>query len=194
MGAPKLDGPAEKQEITIATERRQMDEFQERLAARVSGQRDRLENTILSFVAKDKFDLAVRELRFYQEIMKDLTPFVDRTERIFDHCEELILAIKAKKSFPSMDSLPMGKRQEMLERVQQHFDELQKLLKRIEQIENDIRIQDARSTVWVVQSFVVCSMVVVIFAVVLEAMRTMGLSFAVALDDVQDLIFRILGI
>lgn len=196
MGAPNLDSDTTllQDEITEAVEQKQMDEFQSRLQSRVGGQKDRLENTILNFVARDKFDIAVRELRFYQEMMSELTPFVDRTKRIFDHCEELILAIKAKKSFPAMDTLPMGKRQEMLERVQDHFDELQKLLRRTEQIEHDIRVQDARSTVWVIQAFVFSAMVVVIFAVVLEAFRTMGMPFSVALDDVQELVFRILGL
>jgi hypothetical protein len=195
MGAAKReDQTMLQQEISEAVEQKQLDDFQSRLEARVSGKHDRLESTILGYVAKDKFDFAVKELRYYQEMMKDLIPFVDRTQRVFDHCEELILAIKAKKSFPAMESLPMGKRQEMLERVQDHFDELQKLLKRVEQVENDIRVQDTRSTVWVVQAFVLCSMIIVIFAVVLEAFRTMGMPITVLYDDIQDVIFKLLGL
>lgn len=195
MGAAsREDQTILQEEITKAVEQRQMDDFKSRLEARVGKKNDRLENTVLSFVAKDKFDVAVRELRFYQEIMKDLSPFVDRTSRVFDHCEELILAIKAKKSYPAMDTLPMGKRQEMLERVQEHFDELQRLLKRIEQVENDIRIQDTRSTVWVVQAIVISSMMIVILAVILEAFRTMGMPITVVYEDVQEVLFKILGL
>lgn len=170
------------------------EEFQKRLESQVSGRRDSLRNTILSFVTKDKFDLAIRELRYYQQFMSDLTPFVDRTERLFEHCEELILAVKAKKSFPNIDTLPMGKRQELFDRVQEHFDGLQNLLKRIEQIENDIKVQDSRSTVWVIQAVVVSVLVIVIFAFVNEAVRTMGLTFNVVTDDIIISVYKLLGI
>ena len=170
------------------------EEFSKRLQKKISGRSDGLRNTILSFVARDKFDTAVKELRYYQQYKSDLTPFIDRTERLVDHCEELILAIKAKKAFPNIDQMPMGKRQELFERVQDHFDELQNVLKRVEQIENDIRVQDSRSTVWVLQALIVCSMIVVIVAIVNEALQTMGLSFNVVLDDMLLLIYKALGI
>lgn len=158
------------------------------------GRPDSLRSTILSFVAKDKFDVAVRELRYYQQYKSDISVFHERTERYFDHCEELILAVKAKKGFPNIEALPMAKRQEIFERIQQHFDELQNILRRIEQIENDIKVQDARSTVWVIQALIVSSMVVTIWAVAVETSKTMGMSFTVMFDDVSTLFFKILGI
>ncbi len=157
------------------------------------GRPDSLRSTILSFVARDKFDIAVRELRYYQQYKSDIAVFQERTERYFDHCEELILAVKAKKGFPNIDALPMAKRQEIFERIQQHFDELQAVLRRIEQIENDIKVQDSRSTVWVMQALIVSSMVVTIWAVAVETTKTMGMSFTVMFDDVSTLFFRLLG-
>lgn len=157
------------------------------------GRPDSLLATILGYVAKDKFDTAVKELRYYQQYKSDVAVFNERTERYFDHSEELILAVKAKKSFPNIEALPMAKRQEIFERVQQHFDELQMILKRIEQIENDIKVQDARSTVWVIQALIVSSVVVTVWAIVVESFKTMGMSFSVVFDDLVSLFFRLLG-
>lgn len=159
-----------------------------------TGRRDSLRNTILSFVSRDKYDIAVRELRYYQQFKSDLAPFIDRTERYFEHCEELILAIKAKKSFPNIDQLPMAKRQEIFDRVQHHFDELTLTLKRIEQIENDIKIQDSRSTLWVIQAVVACTVIISVWAVMIEGFRNLGLTFHVVMDDVSEIFFKILGI
>jgi hypothetical protein len=169
-------------------------ELQDSFEKRMTGRRDSLRNVILGFVSKDKYDLAVRELRFYQQMMSDLTPFIDRTSRYFDHSEELILAIKAKKSFPNIDAMPMGKRQELFERVQEHFDALQSVMSSIERVEADLRIQDARSTVWVVQSMIFSATIIIVFAVLNEAFRTMGLTFDVVADDILSTFFKILGI
>ena len=164
------------------------------LKLRPTGRRDSVRHMVLGYVSKDKFDQAIRELRYYQQFKSDLRVFQERTDRYFDHCEALVLAIKSKKSFPNIDSLPVSKKQEIFERVHDHFEELEGVLRRVEQIENDIRIQDSRSTIWVMQSLLACSVVIIIWAVLLEGFRSMGMSFDVVLEDVTNIIFRFFGL
>lgn len=194
--APKLDDFNLEELTSSASQSGGGEDSSVQIGKSVSKDRksDSLRTTVLGFVAKDKYESAIRELRFYQEVSGDISVFKERTERYFDHCEELILAIKAKKNFPGIDALPMAKRQELFERVEQHFEDLQTTLKRVEQIENDIKVQDARSTIWVLQALIVSGVAVIMWAIAVETFKTMGLTFDIMLEDIAEIFFKLIGI
>ncbi len=160
---------------------------------RQSNTSESLRGTVLSFVAKDKFEIAIRELRYYEQFKSDIRIYQERTARYYDHCEELILAIQTKKNVPNLGAFPMAKRQEIFEKIQLHFDELQGILRRIEQVENDIKVRDARSTIWVIQATILSMVAVGLWAITVETFRSMGLSFTVFFDDMGGVLFKLLG-
>jgi hypothetical protein len=154
------------------------------LRSMVVGRADSFVNTILSLVAEDRFDTAVQELRYYQELKGQLYIFINRTERYFDHCEELIRAIETKKGFPNFGNLAMSKQEEIHEMVRSHFDDLRGSLKQIQKVEKDIHIDDVRSTVWVIKALVISVGVIVALALSMQVARSLGFPLKVLRDDI----------
>jgi hypothetical protein len=179
LGKPDADQPQEEQNTAVG-------HVETDLKKMVVGRVDTFVNTILSFTAEAKYDIAIRELRIYQDIKNQLNVFKFRTERYFDHCEELIRAVQTKKSFPNFTQLPMSKQEEIHEMVHAHFDDLRRSLKQIQKVEADIQMDDVRSTVWVIKALVISVLVLSVIAIVGQAARTMVLPFKVMQDDATE--------
>jgi hypothetical protein len=157
------------------------------------GDPDSLTSATLQFVADNNFDRAIHELRVYQSMKSTFPLYVERTQRYYDHCNEVIEAIRTKKSVPTYN-LPAAKRQEISEMIFYHFHELKDSLQKISHIESDLRVQDAKSTVWVLQAFCICLFSLMLFAVLLEAWRTMGGPVSVVFHDIVEWILHKIGI
>jgi len=157
------------------------------------GARDSLMNSTLQFVADDSFDRAIHELRVYQTMKSTFPLYVERTERYYDHSIEVIEAIRTKKMVPT-HNLPAAKRQELSEKIFYHFHELSDSLAKISHIENELRVEDAKSTVWVIKALFMSVFFLLLFGVLLEAWRTMRLPVQVVFNDFVELILRAVGI
>ncbi|HEX4923741.1 MAG TPA: hypothetical protein VFV50_06630 [Bdellovibrionales bacterium] len=157
------------------------------------GDPDSLVAATLQFVVDDNFDRAIHELRVYQAMKSTFPLYVDRTQRYFDHCVEVIEAIRTKRAVPT-HNLPAAKRQELSEKIFMHFHELKDSLTKITHIESELRVQDAKSTVWVIQAFCICLFFLMLFAVFLEAYRTMRIPVTVVFSDIMDWILLKIGI
>jgi hypothetical protein len=157
------------------------------------GNPDSLASSTLQFVADDNFDRAIHELRVYQTMKSTFPLYVDRTQRYFDYCMEVIEAIRTKRMVPT-NNLPAAKRQELSEKIFYHFHELKGALEKIGYIESELRVQDAKSTVWVLQAFCISLFALMLFAVLLEAWRTMANPASVVFHDIADWILLKIGI
>jgi hypothetical protein len=149
------------------------------------GKIDTLRYNILSLAAEGNYERASKELGDYVELKREYPQFRDRVSRYISHCNDLLNAIKAKKSFVGYRSLSMSKQQELRQRAFDHLEELKDTLKRIEAIETQLRLEDIRSTVWVVKTFVVCTIVVLTLAFVRELTSGIIYSASVVLDQVS---------
>jgi hypothetical protein len=65
----------------------------------------------------------------------------------------------------------MAKQQELFESALSHFDDLRVTLKKIEQIEAEVRLEDVRSTVWVVKAVVYSVSALLLVGFLLEISR-----------------------
>ncbi len=171
-----------------------MNSLEEDMNARVTGLAFGLGHTILTLVAQSRFDMAIGEIDNLKKAHKELPILFRKSERFLSHCKELVQAIKMKKSFPNISTLPLSKQEEMHDRIMDHFEELKSSLKKIDRMEADIRVQDARSSLWVVRTFAICTCVVVAFAIALEAHRTMGKPVRVILEDLSKMVFNLFGL
>ena len=174
------------------------DELQTQLEQQVSvsagGRIDSLRNTILGLVVSGEYETAASEMNRYVELKKDYPVFKTRTERYFDHCNDLIHAIKTKRNFPGMTALSRSKQQELFEKVLQHFNELKEFLKKIEYIDREIRLDDMKSTVWTIKSFAYTSVAVFAVGLFLELTSGTANSFNIVFDDmVQRLLTAVFG-
>lgn len=158
---------------------------------------DNLRHTILSYVTDEKYDLAVEELKRYLDSKPQYPQFKERTERYVSYGAELIQAIRAKRSFPGWNALNMSKQKDLFERAIEHFEDLKVTLTKIEVIEKEVRVEDMRSTVWVIQALVICVGVFMVFIFMRELAHGFlpgaSILFESSLDKFVDFVFDKLG-
>jgi hypothetical protein len=162
------------------------------------GKPDTMRHAILSWVSNASYERAVSELELYIETKRDYPTFRPRVTRLQAYCNDLINAIKAKKNLPGLNLMSVTKQQELHDRVLHHMIELGDVLRRIEGIEKDVRLEDLRSTVWVLKTLVA---VVLALAVMLLAIDISKGFFNVSWlymedlsTDMTDWIFSRLGL
>jgi hypothetical protein len=128
------------------------------------GRADSFRYNVLSNVVEENYDGAIRELKSFLEGETLYPGLKGRTERYIMFCVDLVNAIRAKRNFPGIKSLTAAKQKELNDKYLSHFFELQQVLKRIERIEYDMKIEDSRSTVWVVKAIMIALAVILAFA------------------------------
>ena len=148
---------------------------------------DSLRATVLSMVVTENYDGAREELETHVAMRSAYPGFQERAERYVQHCSELIHAIQTKRNFPGLVSLSLAKQQEVHEKVLQHFDELKQNLKHIERVEREQRLNDMRSTVWVVRTAAQVAALIVVTAFVIDLQAGMFSSAIKVVDhSVED--------
>lgn len=147
------------------------------------GRPDSFRYSILTWVLDERYDKAIEELKDFIDRPSEYPNFKEKITRYVYHSIDLIYAIKAKRSFPGINSLTRAKQQELREKFKGHFRELQVALKIIENIRGDLRIQDVRSTIYVVRALCIATLVVVVFAFWLEFVNGLGKTAYVVFDD-----------
>ena len=131
--------PVRHQETSINVDRRDL------------GKGDTLRFNVLSHVVEENYDKAIEDLKDFLRADSDYPKFRSRAERYIMHSIDLVNGIRAKRNFPGMTSLTTAKQQELHEKFKEHFNELTATLKKVEKIQVDVRMEEFRSTVWVVQ-------------------------------------------
>lgn len=147
------------------------------------GKPDSLRYSILTWVLDGRYDRAIEELKSFLEKPSEYPNFQSKVTRYIHHSIDLIYAIKAKRSFPGINSLTRAKQQELREKFKGHFRELQQVLRIIEKIETDLRIQDVRSTIYVVKALWLAGLGVTILGFWLEIVHGLAKTTYVVFDD-----------
>lgn len=147
------------------------------------GRADTLRYNVIVFVVEENYDRAIMELESFLERDSEYPKFKSRVERYVKYGIDLINAIRAKRKFPGIYSLTMAKQQEITDKFHEHFHELQHVLKKIEKVQNDMKLEDVRSTVYVVRAVVNAAFAIAILAFVLEGFRGLMSNAYVVADD-----------
>lgn len=158
------------------------------------GKADTLRYNVLTFVVEENYDSAIRELREFYNSDSEYPKLKERIERYVQHGIDLVNAIRAKRNFPGMKMLTVAKQQEMNEKFVAHFNELQQVLKRIERIQNDLRLEDIRSTVWIVKAAIYSAIAMALIAFILDANQWLLRTTVIVVDDIfRDLTIWLFG-
>lgn len=163
--------PAKKENFKLNVDRSDM------------GKADTLRYNVLTFVVEENYDRAIHELREFMRKDSEYPKFKEKTERYISHAIDLVNAIRAKRKFPGAAFMTMAKQQELNDRFREHFNELQTILKRVEKTHVDLKIEDIRSTVWVLKAAVHAAFAILVIAFVLEITHGLGETAGVVLDD-----------
>jgi hypothetical protein len=162
------------------------------------GRADSLRYNILMWVLDEKYDKSIQEMRNFIINPSEYPNFKGKVERFVTHGVDLIYAIKAKRNFPGIASLTRAKQQELREKFKEHFRELQVVMKKIEKIQVDLRIEDARSTIYVVRALWIASAAIASVAFFLEVVRGLAVTSHVVLNDLLEhsveWIFTLIGL
>ncbi|MFN8789911.1 MAG: hypothetical protein ACK5Y2_00470 [Bdellovibrionales bacterium] len=161
------------------------------------GRADSLRYNILTWVLEERYDKAIQEMKDFVEKPSDYPNFRDKVERFASHAVDLIYAIKAKRNFPGIASLTRAKQQELREKFKEHFKELQLVMKKIEKIQVDLRIEDARSTIYVIQALWLSGFAIAVLAFILEVFNGLAITGSVVVNDLLgrgvDWLFNLIG-
>lgn len=148
------------------------------------GRHETLRYKVLTAVLDERYDTAIQELKEFLEGDSDYPDFRSRHIRYVNHGTDLIYAIKAKRSFPGISSLTRAKQQELREKFKEHLRELQYILKKIEKNQADLRIQDARSTIYVVRALWYSVFSISVLGFFLEVVQGLASTTYVVVNDV----------
>jgi DNA mismatch repair ATPase MutS len=147
------------------------------------GRADTLRFNILTWVLEEKYDRAIQELKEAMKKPSDYPQFHQKIQRYISHSVDLIYAIKAKRNFPGINSLTRAKQQELREKFKEHFRELQYILKKVEKVDNDLRIEDARSTIYVIRAVWMGSVAIIALAFFLEIIHSLARTSGIVAED-----------
>ncbi|NUM59343.1 MAG: hypothetical protein HUU56_11965 [Bdellovibrionaceae bacterium] len=157
------------------------------------GSSDSLRYRVLTQVAAELYEQAIEDLKKYYALESDYPTFKKKIERFINHSIDLIFAIKAKRNFPGINQLTRAKQQELRERFKEHFKELVYMLKRIEKIEKDLQVEDARSTIYVIKAFWVSAIVLMMTWFLVEIFRGLAITGLVVITDYSEKILDYLA-
>lgn len=182
-------------ELVSLTERNHLTEMHDNLKRKLQeahrkdlGERiNSVRAPVMGAVVGENYDQAKEELKAYVDYKTDYPQFQERASRYVDHCCDLIQAIQIKRNFPGLASLSLAKQQEIHEKVLEHFEELKQNLKQIEKVEREQKINDMRSTVWVLRAACQVTLAVAVTALLIDMQSGLFSSFFqltnVAVDD-----------
>jgi hypothetical protein len=148
------------------------------------GTADSLRYNILTYVAQENYEKAIEELNEF--LKKDFIypSMKSRIYRYIIHSIDVVNAIRAKRRFPGVKMLTMAKQKELNEKFNGHLNELQYMLKKVEKIHNDLRIEDVRSTVWVVKTLSFCAFILIAAGFLMEAQRGLFATVVIVVESV----------
>ncbi|MEI7974246.1 MAG: hypothetical protein WCH11_07750 [Bdellovibrio sp.] len=142
-----------------------------------------LRRNVMALVISEQYDRAIKELDSFLRKDFDFPEYARRIKRYIHHCVDLVHAIRAKRRFPGMRSLTMAKQQELKDKFEQHFEELQWTMDQIERIHGELKLNDIRSTVIVVRAVVYASLFLALAAFAIELVQGQGLLMWAVLNN-----------
>ena len=148
------------------------------------GRPDSLRYNILVWVLDERYDKAIEELKDFLERDSEYPNFKDKITRYMYHSIDLIYAIKAKRSFPGINSLTRAKQQELREKFKEHFRELNLVLKIVEKIQTDLRVTDVRSTIYVVKALWIATFSIILLAFWLDVVHGLAETTVIVSDEI----------
>lgn len=147
------------------------------------GRADSLRYNVISQVREEAYERAVQTLTNFLEKPSPFPQFRGRIERYIEHSTDLVRAIEIKRSFPGANRLTAARQQDLKLKVKQHIDELVYCLKKIEQVELTLKVEDVRSTVIVIHSLVMSAFALAIVAFLVELSQGLMVTTVVVVDD-----------
>lgn len=172
-----------------AIEFERLSEFQKTITEKLDQAREpagfvggSLRQSVLNDVVEGNYQKAQSRIEYYSQDRHQFHNFQLRSARLRKHSADLIVAIETKRNFQGLATLPLAKQQELYEKVLDHFEELKISLKNIERMDKEIRLDDIRSTTWVLKSLANSAFFIFVLALLIDIKVGLAESFGVVFD------------
>ncbi len=149
------------------------------------GSADSLRYQVLNEVVESQYDRAVQHLDKFIKQDFEYPKFKSRAEKYIMHAIDLVNAIRAKRNFPGINSLTVAKQQELNEKIKVHFEELKETLEKVEKVQHELKVEDVRSTVWVVKALINALVAIVLIAFLNEAAGGLLKTLLIVVDELM---------
>lgn len=156
------------------------------------GKPDTLRYNVLSLVVNEEYDRAITSLKDFIATESEYPNFRARVEKYVMHSIDLIHAIRTKRNFPGLTSLTRTKQQELRDKFKEHFNELRFVMRKIEELLEELRIRDARSTNIVVKSFWFSMVVIFVTGFFIEIIRGLGYTAEIVFNEYMEKVLETL--
>ncbi len=147
------------------------------------GRPDTLRYNILTLVINEEYDRAIQYLKDFLNKESPYASFKQKTERYVQYSIDLIFAIRTKRNFPGLTSLTRTKQNELKEKFKEQFQELKFIIKKIENCEEELRLNDIKSTRLVVKAVWLSFVLVSASALVVELFWGLGVTISAVFDE-----------
>lgn len=159
---------------------------------------EQVTHSILKHVTQEDYPKAIEQLKAFLELRPEYPQFKVRSERYITYGIDLINGIKAKRNLAGVKQLASAKQQELYDKALDHFADLRKTLKKVERIEQEVKLEDIRSTIWVVKALGYCTFAILLLFFFIEISQGVLEGANIIADDVisdlVDKLFDSLGI
>jgi hypothetical protein len=110
-----------------------------------------LSHRIVVLVAHKSYAQAVKDIQEYVKFRSgDYSAFYLASHRYVIRMQSIISAIEKQRGIKGIENLTESKKHEVFEVVKEYFKELKHQIRGIESAEHSLKVEDVRSTVWVV--------------------------------------------
>ncbi len=113
-----------------------------------------LTHRIITLVAMKSYQQANKDIQDYVRLRsKDYSAFLLASHRYVVRMLNIISAIEKQRSVHGIENLTENKKHELFELVKDYFKELKSQIRGLESAEHSLKVEDVRSTVWVIWAF-----------------------------------------
>lgn len=138
---------------------------------------------ILNLIGTGHYAQAVQSLKDFLDSDFAYPNFRLRIERYVNHSIDLILAIEANRNFAGLGSLTKPKQHELREKFKKHYEDLSKMLQKIEESYEELKAKDNKSTKYFVKAVWAALLIVAVNALLLDVFAGLAENVYTVLDN-----------
>ncbi|MDZ4661422.1 MAG: hypothetical protein SGJ18_07350 [Pseudomonadota bacterium] len=143
-----------------------------------------LAHRILILVAHKSYAQALNDLQEYVKFRsKDYSAFYLASHRYVIRMQNIISAIEKQRGVKGIENFTESKKHEVFEVVKDYFKELRNQIRGIESAEHSLKVEDVRSTVWVVWALTYSMVGIFVLALILDLASGSFLTLYLVLKD-----------
>lgn len=139
---------------------------------------------VINLVAAGKYDEAKAAIDRYHDMKSNYKAYKRATEKIYTGSKDLIDIIKNKMETPGLRNLLPQKQEELNDDIQDNWQLLKSLMKRLRTVERELATNDSKSTLIVIKAMLFSATFILVVFLINEIFSSLGQSFPMFVKEV----------